>query len=45
MDAREVHRLLVLDRGRLVGILTMTDIARAVADGRLSDPTIAGRPV
>ena len=45
MDAREVHRLLVLDRGRLVGILTMTDIARAVADGRLSDPTAAGRPV
>ena len=45
MDAREVHRLLVLDRGRLVGILTMTDIARAVADGRLSDPTTAGRPV
>lgn len=45
MDAREVHRLLVLDRGRLVGIVTMTDIARAVADGRLSDPTTAGRPV
>ena len=45
MDAREVHRLLVLDRGRLVGIVTMTDIARAVADGRLSDPTAAGRPV
>lgn len=41
MDAREVHRLLVLDRGRLVGILTMTDIARAVADGRLADPTTA----
>lgn len=43
MEAREVHRLLVLDRGRLVGILTMTDIARAVADGRLSDPSTARR--
>ena len=47
MGSREVHRLLVLERGRLVGILTTTDIARAVADGRLSDPTAAprgGRP-
>ena len=47
MGSREVHRLLVLERGRLVGILTTTDIARAVADGRLSDPAAAprgGRP-
>lgn len=47
MGSREVHRLLVLERGRLVGILTTSDIARAVADGRLSDPTAAprgGRP-
>lgn len=47
MGSREVHRLLVLERGRLVGILTTTDIARAVADGRLSDPSAAprgGRP-
>ena len=43
MGSREVHRLLVLERGRLVGILTTTDIARAVADGRLSDPTAAPR--
>ena len=43
MGSREVHRLLVLERGRLVGILTTTDIARAVADGRLSDPTSAPR--
>jgi CBS domain-containing protein len=41
MGSREVHRLLVLERGRLVGILTTSDIARAVADGRLSDPTMA----
>jgi CBS domain-containing protein len=44
MQAREVHRLLVLDRGRLVGILTMTDIARAVADGRLADSTATPHP-
>lgn len=44
MGSREVHRLLVLERGRLVGIITTTDIARAVADGRLSDPTARLRP-
>jgi len=43
MGSREVHRLLVLERGRLVGILTTSDIARAVADGRLSDATAAPR--
>lgn len=30
-----MHRLLVMDRGSLVGIVTTTDVARAVADGRL----------
>ncbi|HYL22738.1 MAG TPA: CBS domain-containing protein [Gemmatimonadales bacterium] len=30
-----VHRVLVLDQGRLVGILTGTDIVRAVAERRL----------
>lgn len=39
MASREVHRLLVLEGGDLVGILTTTDIARAVADGRLADAT------
>ena len=43
MASREVHRLLVLEGGRVVGILTTTDIARAVADGRLTDATAARR--
>jgi CBS domain-containing protein len=35
MLAAGVHRLLVTQGGRLVGILTMTDIVRAVAERRL----------
>lgn len=31
----EVHRVLVVDRGKLLGIVTTTDIARAVAERRL----------
>lgn len=31
-----VHRLLVIDDGRLQGIVTNTDIVRAVAEGRLA---------
>ncbi len=30
-----VHRVLVIDRGHLQGIVTTTDIMRAVADGKL----------
>lgn len=33
-DAR-IHRLLVLDDGRLAGIVTTTDLVRAVAEGRV----------
>ncbi len=32
-----VHRLLVIDKGKLVGIVTTTDIMRAVAEGRLKE--------
>ena len=37
MKTAGVHRLLVIDEGKLVGIITSTDIARAVADHRLHD--------
>jgi CBS domain-containing protein len=30
-----VHRLIVIDAGRMVGIISTTDIIRAVAAGRL----------
>jgi CBS domain-containing protein len=32
-----VHRVLVIDAGKLVGILTTTDFVRAVAQGRLAE--------
>jgi len=32
-----VHRVLVVDSGKLIGILTTTDIVRAVAQGRLGE--------
>jgi CBS domain-containing protein len=35
MLQQRVHRAMVLDDGELVGIVTATDIMRAVADGRL----------
>lgn len=35
MRASDVHRLLVMDHGALVGILSTTDLARAIADRRL----------
>lgn len=37
MKTAGVHRLLVIDEGKLVGIITSTDIARAVADHRLQE--------
>lgn len=39
MRAADVHRLLVTERGRLVGIVTTTDVARAVADGLVARRT------
>ena len=36
MTDRGVHRLLVTEGESLVGIITMTDLVRAIADGRLS---------
>ncbi|HYH78722.1 MAG TPA: CBS domain-containing protein [Longimicrobium sp.] len=33
-----VHRLLVMDGDRLDGVITATDVLRAVADGRLAAP-------
>lgn len=39
MRAADVHRLLVMDHGELVGILSTTDLARAVADRRVGSRT------
>jgi CBS domain-containing protein len=35
MSAADVHRVLVLEGGRLVGILSASDIVRAVAAGTI----------
>lgn len=35
MTEAEVHRLLVLDQGRLCGIVSTSDVTRAVAEGRV----------
>jgi len=47
MDRAGVHRLLVQQGRRLVGILTSRDLVRAVAQHRLiaADPGQQGRPV
>lgn len=37
MVAREVHRLLVTEERRLLGLLTTLDLVRAIADGRLTE--------
>jgi CBS domain-containing protein len=37
MKQASVHRLLVIDQGELVGIITSSDIARAVADHKLQE--------
>ena len=39
MRRRRIHRVLVVDGGELVGILSTLDIANAVADGRLTTRT------
>lgn len=44
MGRAEIHRLLVLDAGRLVGIVTALDIAKAVADHRLTRRTYVFTP-
>lgn len=40
MRQHDVHRLLVMDKDHLVGIVTATDIADAVADHKLREQTI-----
>lgn len=37
MRGKSIHRVLVVDDGRLVGIVSALDIARAVADHKLSE--------
>jgi len=50
MRRHQVHRVLVMDGERLVGLVSAMDIARAVADGRVTartyvfDRTSQGRP-
>lgn len=45
MRAADVHRLLVMERGALVGIVSTTDLARAVAERRIGRRTyVFGRP-
>ena len=39
MRDAEVHRLLIVEAGTLVGIVTTTDVARAVAEGRVGRRT------
>lgn len=44
MGRAEIHRLLVLDGERLIGIVSALDIARAVADHRLTKRTYVFAP-
>jgi CBS domain-containing protein len=45
MRTADVHRLLVMERGTLVGIVSTTDLARAVADRRVGRRTyVFGHP-
>lgn len=39
MRENQIHRVLVMDGSRLVGIVTTTDVAKAVADHRLHTKT------
>ncbi len=36
MQAEGIHRLPVLDNGKLVGIISTTDLVKAIADRKLS---------
>jgi CBS domain-containing protein len=40
MNRRSIHRLLVMDNGRLVGLVSTMDITRAVADQQLTSRTL-----
>jgi len=45
MQRNGIHRVLVMDGDRLLGIVTTSDIARAVADHQLSERRfIFGKP-
>jgi CBS domain-containing protein len=44
MRGAKIHRVLVMDAGKLVGIATSTDIASAVADHRLTAKTYVFAP-
>lgn len=44
MARGEIHRLLVLDAGRLIGIVSALDIAAAVGDHRLTKHTYVFAP-
>ncbi|HEV8150087.1 MAG TPA: CBS domain-containing protein [Gemmatimonadales bacterium] len=35
MEEHDIHRLLVVEEGRLSGIVTVSDVTRAVAEGRI----------
>jgi CBS domain-containing protein len=45
MTAARVHRLLVLDRGKLCGIITASDVTRAVAERRIAPEPASRTPV
>ena len=45
MHASNVHRVLVMERGRLVGMVTTMDVVRAVADHRLMHGAFTGDTV
>lgn len=40
MHRRGIHRMLVVDNGRLVGLVSTMDITRVVADGQLTSRTL-----
>lgn len=45
MERRGIHRVLVMDDGRLLGIVTTADVARAVAEHRLTERRfVFGKP-
>lgn len=41
MNARSVHRVIVMDGDRLAGVVSTMDVARSVADGRLGARSFA----